>query len=284
MAVTESIPAAPAAFSIGGALREALTLVRGNFLVLFGISLLLGIPIIVLMVVGVAVLSALGDAAGADTVNAIMGNFGAVILLTLGGLVVIAAWAIADAAMIVRIAEALRGRRPGVLACVQPAFGAGFRLFANRLLMLLAFGVLGAAVLGSLWAAFDAEPGRSIGFAWVIVVTVLAALGYLVLSTLWWVATPAIVLEGAGPIAAFRRSLALTRGRRWKIAGLLLLLMLVQGLVQAAVDALLGKDNAGGSAFSLVFYAYSIMLAAVGWYRLRGEKEGYGEVEARVFD
>lgn len=75
---------------------------------------------------------------------------------------------------------------------------------------------------------------------WLLLPLGLAVLGS-VLGVLWIVArttlaTPALVLEGLGPIAALRRSFALTRGRRqWRVLGITLLLMLLASVAMQMV-------------------------------------------------
>lgn len=69
----------------------------------------------------------------------------------------------------------------------------------------------------------------------------LSALGFLlgvillvvpgvILYVMWSVAAPALVEERLGPIEAFRRSHYLTRGTRWKIFALMLLLVIIYWL------------------------------------------------------
>lgn len=49
----------------------------------------------------------------------------------------------------------------------------------------------------------------------------------LILLTLWSVGAPAIVAEGAGPIAAFGRSWRLVRGDAWSVFGTLVVVLLI---------------------------------------------------------
>jgi hypothetical protein len=56
-----------------------------------------------------------------------------------------------------------------------------------------------------------------------------------ILSLLVIVPKQVVMAEAAGPIAAIRRSWALTRGRRWKVGALVFAVMSVTGLVELAV-------------------------------------------------
>jgi hypothetical protein len=126
----------------------------------------------------------------------------------------------------------------------------------------------------------------SIGFMLVIVPG-------LILLVMWWVYVPAIVVEGKGIIGAFGRSRELTRGRRWHILGILVLVGIVMIAISWVIGNVMLADPTGGlSAGSIVLYlfsslvtAYSAVLAAVGYYYLRAEKEGIDVNEiARIFD
>ena len=64
----------------------------------------------------------------------------------------------------------------------------------------------------------------------------LSILGVLWLMARTTLATPALVLEDLGPVAALRRSFALTRGRRlWRVLGITLLLMLLASVAMQMV-------------------------------------------------
>ncbi len=63
----------------------------------------------------------------------------------------------------------------------------------------------------------------------------------LILLVMWWVYIPAIVVESKGIIEAFGRSRELTRGRRWHLLGLILIV----GIVVLIVSFVIGKAAAG---------------------------------------
>jgi hypothetical protein len=62
--------------------------------------------------------------------------------------------------------------------------------------------------------------------------SILTSLGFvlivpgLLLSTIWFVALPACIVERLGPGASLRRSLQLTKGHRWKVFGLMFPLLI----------------------------------------------------------
>jgi hypothetical protein len=78
----------------------------------------------------------------------------------------------------------------------------------------------------------------------------------------WIAALPACVAEGLGPLASLRRSAELTKGHRWKIFGILLLVFLGAAigfiLVMLACDLL-------GVPFSIALIEHGFGVAALVW-------------------
>jgi hypothetical protein len=174
-----------------------------------------------------------------------------------------------QAAIIFGTFQDLRGQKAGVGECI-----------ARGLTAMLP--VIVASILFSL--------------AMVIGLFLLIVPGVIILL-MWWVYVPAIVVEGKGIFGSFGRSAELTKGRRWRILGLLLVVFVIiiivytligvfstLGLFAFASDPLVG--------FIVVEYvltallaAFTAVLAAVSYYYLRAEKEGIDVNEiARVFD
>jgi hypothetical protein len=118
----------------------------------------------------------------------------------------------------------------------------------------------------------------------------------LILMAMFWVYTPAIVVEDVGITESFGRSRALTKGHRWGIFGLLLIVGVIFMGWQFAVMASMGIAGftaAVGSGWlqwvvfsvSVLLIAYMAVIKTVGYYYLRAEKEGIAIDEAAsVFD
>ncbi len=111
----------------------------------------------------------------------------------------------------------------------------------------------------------------------------------LILMTMWWVAVPAAVIERTGVIASLRRSAELTRGYRWKVFGVIVVIY----FGQLVLDALTQLILAAAPIFSMVvsflitvlFTAYFAVVTAVCYHDLRVLKDGVGTDDiARVFD
>ncbi len=178
---------------------------------------------------------------------------------------------------------------------------------------------VGQAVI--LYGAFQAMRGRSViigdairrGFArfWSIVgVSILVSLGIfvglilfivpgIILALRWAVALPACVVENLGPLAAMRRSAELTKGHRWQIFGMFVLIMLVFFVAFAIIGGLIGSGVlAAPEGFgrlllagivsviiTAILTAYFNVVAAMIYHDLRTAKEGVGTEEiAAVFD
>ncbi len=77
----------------------------------------------------------------------------------------------------------------------------------------------------------------------------------LVLVTIWAVAAPAIVVEGAGPIEALGRSRRLVRGDGWPV----FLTIVVVFLISAVITSIFG---AAGNAVSGAGYGVAVSIAA----------------------
>jgi hypothetical protein len=193
--------------------------------------------------------------------------------------------------------------------------GNPYQVFGSMILiivLLIVLWVLSQAVL--LFAAFQAMRGRPIDLAEsariglkqffpiigltisVAVATGLASLLFVVpgvmLYVAWFVATPVCVVEQLGPFGSMGRSRELTRGHRWKIFGMLLILVLVAsvvgGLLVGAAVAFLGPN--GIMAFSVamttlvgqivnliwnaIWSAFFAILIVVTYHDLRVAREG----------
>lgn len=112
---------------------------------------------------------------------------------------------------------------------------------------------------------------------------------FVFLYIIFWVVIPVAVIERPGPVASLKRSIALTKGNRWKILGVFLVLFAIAigGVIIAMIFSFISA-TIGGILVALLYVAlgiYGAVLVAVGYHRLRASKEGadIGEL-ARVFD
>jgi len=183
--------------------------------------------------------------------------------------------------------------------------------FVGGFFLFLVLNTLAQAVI--LYGAFQAMRGRpvnlgeclKVGLSRFFPIIGLAICAYLciwigliflivpgiILGIMWYVGTPVCVVEKKGPMASLGRSSELTKGHRWKIFGMLLLLFIVAALVGGIIDALLGLSRSpvlvalGTLAWTGVWGAFYAIFGVVTYHDLRVAKEGVDIHEiAAVFD
>jgi hypothetical protein len=183
--------------------------------------------------------------------------------LVFGGLLAIALSMLSQAVVLYGAFQDMRGRPVNLVESLRVGFG---RLLA----------ILGLAICVSF--------GAGIGFVLLIVP------GF-ILMTMWFVATPACVVEQLGPFASMGRSRALTKGHRWKIFGMLLLVLVAAGVVSAVIGAVLGLTGSivvvtlGSLIWNGVWGAFYAIFVVVTYHDLRVAKEGIDIHQiAAVFD
>ena len=117
--------------------------------------------------------------------------------------------------------------------------------------------------------------------------TLLLIIPGIILYLRWWVFIPAMVIEKLETKASFERSKSLTAGRRWAILGLSAVIFVVEMAVLFGVIWIapgLAADIAV-TLLGVLFTTFTSVVAAVGYYHLRAEKEGViVEDIAKVFD
>ena len=124
----------------------------------------------------------------------------------------------------------------------------------------------------------------------------LAVVPMLMLQTALWVAVPAAVVERPGVFGAIGRSFRLTRGSRWRILGVNLVLLVVSAVLEVALGSPDGEEDSTVAELrrevvvqvataALVLGPLGAIASIVGYHDLRVGKEG-ADVEdlARVFE
>lgn len=195
---------------------------------------------------------------------------------------------------------------------IEPSFGVG-EIIVLILSIVLSYVLMGALVYGTvsylrgrpaglgeivsrglaaffpvLVIAIAASLLMAIGFALLIVPGILVVVVFAV-------TVPAYVVEKPGIVGSFKRSMALTKGNRWRVLGILLVLIVIFTLLGLVAGTLAGVAAFLGSGLSLVLivnYVVSALLSAVLavsvavlYHDLRIAKEGVSTEEiAAVFD
>ena len=113
----------------------------------------------------------------------------------------------------------------------------------------------------------------------------------LVLWTMFLVAVPVCMVERLGPVQSLRRSAELTKGNRWRLFGMFLLLAIVVSAIRFALSGILvavgGRlvASIGEVAFDAVATSFELVVFAVAYHDLRVAREGLDiEQIAGLFD
>ena len=125
----------------------------------------------------------------------------------------------------------------------------------------------------------------------VVLASLLLIVPGLILLTAWFVATPACVVERLGPLSSLSRSSELTKGHRWAIFGMVLLVLIGGVIVGAIIDTLLPLAGsailnvAGNLIWNGAWGAFYAIFVVVTYHDLRVAKEGVDIHQiAAVFD
>jgi hypothetical protein len=209
--------------------------------------------------------------------------------------------------------------RPSPTPQVDPFANLGLTIFLALLLIVL--GTLSQAVV--LYGAFQVMRGQPIDLAEsariglrrffpivgvaisMVLLIGLASMFFvvpgLILYVMWFVATPVCVVEQLGPWRSMGRSRALTKGHRWKILGLMLLIILPAVIFGAIVGALMFAATGGFLAmaaalsttvgqvvnliWNAIWTAFFAIVIVVTYHDLRVAREGVDtEQIAAVFE
>ncbi len=275
-------------FSIGNVLGTSFTVVSQNVLKFAAVPAVLIIPLIIVgFFIGFGMMRDVVPALQSGAVPT--GGF-FIGMVALGLLFL--CWSSLTSAVIVSGAfQALR------LHSVQlgTAFRRGFAVLIPVVLTTIVLFLLLVVVvavccvpLGVILGLAGSAAGSSIGFA----LGMLAALvPSAIVWTMFWLYTPAIVVEGKGIGSSLGRSRVLTKGRRWGVFGVIAIIIvanIVLDLINRfVVGAVLGSVAQGivSLVLMILVQAYTATALTVTYYLLRADKEGISIDEiAKVFD
>jgi hypothetical protein len=134
-----------------------------------------------------------------------------------------------------------------------------------------------------------------VGFA--ILYTIALVAGFILLVVpgiiwfvMWTVALPACVVEGLGPGECMQRSAELTKGYRWKIFGIMILLWIISAIVGGIVNSIAGQGGIVtkaliGVLWSAAWSTYWNCVQVMIYHDLRVVKEGIDTAQiASIFD
>jgi hypothetical protein len=255
-------------FRVGSVIRRSASMLSGHFLTFFIVTVIAHSPIILLARTLTTEPTDLDqvDLAVRLVAWGVLGLVQLIVVGTLGEAVIVHAAFQDMQRRPVRLAESLNV----ALRRFLPIVGVGF-VVVNLIRL-----VVGVAVAAVSFIQFGLIP-------WLIPLIIPG----LILYAMWFVAVPACVVERLGPWTSLRRSRDLTKGHRWKLCGLALLLII------PSLDITFGLATAAGPIVgpiiswfcSGIWAAFAAVVGAVAYHDLRVVKEGIDiEQITDVFD
>ena len=173
------------------------------------------------------------------------------------------------------------------LALVYGAVGRRVGAVVGVSLLLLLAGLGIVVAVGVLLVAALLAAGQA-GAAILIPLVPAAIFVAILVFTRWLFASPVVIIEQAGPVAAMRRSWHLVRGFTPRVFGITLLTGLITGILSAAIGALLtivtqvGDDNVrllleqlASLIVSVVVQPITFIVVVLLYYDLRIRKEAF---------
>ncbi len=248
----------PGKIEIGRVISQTFGVIGRNFVTFFLVAFVLsGVPT---AVIGLLQASIIGDAATGGSFNP-----ATVFYSVMGVLAAVITASVLQGALVYGTVQDLNGMRPKIGECLATGLRAFLPLLAVSILFTLA--VAGGSILLIV-------PGIMIACA-------------------WCVAVPCLVADRTSIGGAFRRSAELTRGNRWRIFGLFLVVLLILLVLSVIVGVLAMIPMMSGSVdpeamaaspsmivINTVSSTLSSMLgsagAAVLYVELRRAREGAG--------
>jgi hypothetical protein len=212
---------------------------------------------------------------------------GSVVLMGLGiflaAIVALGLYMVGQAIVLLGAFQRLRGQPLQVGEAVQRALGRFWPLVGLGLLWGLVIGGISSIYVAIAFGLWDALS------VWVFALAPIFVIPLTILFLMWTVAVPACVVEGSGPTDSMGRSAVLTKGYRWKILGMNLLLVLlavactmVQGMLTMASQALGAVFN---FLWPVAWAGYWNCAIIMTYHDLRVAKEGVDtEQIAAIFD
>lgn len=126
---------------------------------------------------------------------------------------------------------------------------------------------------------------------WFIIAFILLISTVLALIVRWFISVPVCMVERFGPLQSLKRSSELTKGHRWRVLGIILLLyvasVIIGQVITVTATALGGRTEAliALLIWNTIWTGYFAILVVVTYYELRRTKEGLDiEQIAAVFD
>jgi hypothetical protein len=233
--------------SIGELLDSAFTVYRRRFLVIVAVMAVFQLPYLAVQLLGER--SALSTIASLQTgsptaaqLEAELGNLAAAAVTVLAISVAYALFLlpIAQGAVIRVVGDDYLDRTPGIGSALAMAFRRGGALIGFGLLVLAIILVpLGLILL------LGVLVGGAAGVGLILLLGIAWAVYFVIFGVRLSLGAQAVVLERTGPVAALRRSFALTAGSFWRIVLFYVIVNVVSSIVSELLGLLIGLFTGG---------------------------------------
>jgi hypothetical protein len=272
-------------FRVGRVLSQSTSVFQRSFLTLFLIGAIAYLPMQLLLVWFTTLTQSAATSGGAIPPAQI-----GIVAVSL--LLVTIVFSMLSQAIILHVAFQNIRNRP---ASLIEALKVGLRRFVPLLLLgicigiLMALVVLGLGIATGLTMLATGNTVSTVVAGILAVILGLVAMG--VLYTMWFVSVAACVVDRRWPFSALGRSAQLTKGYRWRIFGLILLMFIASILASVVIELVLTPFGniivsfLASLAWSALWGAFYAIVVAVSYHDLRVAKEGMDiEQIAAVFD
>ncbi|MFN2521419.1 MAG: hypothetical protein ABR525_10290 [Candidatus Limnocylindria bacterium] len=169
----------------------------------------------------------------------------------------------------------------------QSTIGSSFRAGLRASLRLIGSGLLGVLAVLVLWTLLIIAMAVIQNGAAIALLAIFGVVATFFLLASWLIAPAVATLEGTGPLSTLRRSWHLSSGHRWRVLGLLFLLLVLQVILGVLLSTVLLATVVADPTVRTVLQqvanlAVSILWAPIQWatftvlyYDLRVRKEAF---------
>jgi hypothetical protein len=203
--------------STGELLDRTFSIYRKHFVVFAGIA---AIPNLILLLFRIAFIG-FGNSGNLPW-NNLLSPISALVIMVIGLVAVL----ISQAASVIAVSDIHLGRSASISAAYAGIKGSLIELFLTIILIgagyVVALFLLMAPIIG-LPVVLEVNPNMVV--ALIVGAILLMAPVFVLLSIVWFLSIPAILVEVKGPLEAIKRSFALAKGSRWRIFLIMLIVI-----------------------------------------------------------
>ncbi|MDE3113476.1 MAG: hypothetical protein KGK34_11115, partial [Chloroflexota bacterium] len=147
----------------------------------------------------------------------------------------------------------------------ETSVGSALRIGLRASPRLLGMGVVAVVAIGALWTVLIVVMAVSHQWWSVLIAFLVGIVATLYLAASWMVSPAVAVLESSGPLASLGRAWRLADGGRWRILGLILLLLILQLVVSSLLSFLVVASLVADRTVQVIVQQAVNLLATIAW-------------------